>query len=334
MTPAPRSTLRWALRVGRPLALAILAGSVPLGCYKPHIKDGGLRCNLDAGTGNACPEGFRCDTSKAPPTCWRNLDGGVDRPFDAPDGSVDMQMTETKPETAVCFDARPGCAPRDGGLCDPYCQTGCACGTKCSINTIGNLTCNPPSAIQFPRAVMQDCNEVIASGSPDQTDNCGPGLVCINEGCPFPRCFQFCRTDADCPASACTRDVGGLTSGQKVCEVPFADSCVPLPSALNTGCGPVTSGMACYISSASPTHTICDCPYNALPANSACTRSRECIRGLACVDKGDGSMPKCLQVCKLSNDGSDCPSGTPGSCRPYTGIPFGQQPHPTFGFCN
>ena len=53
MTPTPQSALRWASRIGRPLALAILVVGVPLGCYKPHIKDGGLRCNLDGAVGNA-----------------------------------------------------------------------------------------------------------------------------------------------------------------------------------------------------------------------------------------------------------------------------------------
>src|SRR4051794_8602799 len=208
MTPAPRSTLRWALRIGWPFAVAILAGGVPFGCYKPNIKDGGLRCNLDAGIGKSCPEGFRCDTSMSTPTCWRNPDGGVDRPFDAGDGGVDMQMMETKPEAPVCFDARPDCTPRDGGLCDPYCQTGCACGTKCSLNTLGALTCNPPHPVVFPRTVMQDCMEPISAGTSSQTDNCGPGLVCVDQGCPFARCFQFCRGDDDCPTSACSRDLG------------------------------------------------------------------------------------------------------------------------------
>ena len=78
MTPAPRSTLRSGLRIGWPFALAILAGVSPLGCYKPNIKDGGLKCNLDAGVGKSCPEGFKCDMSRL--TCWRNPDGGVDRP--------------------------------------------------------------------------------------------------------------------------------------------------------------------------------------------------------------------------------------------------------------
>jgi hypothetical protein len=113
--------------------------------------------------------------------------------------------------------------------------------------------------------------------------------------------------------------------------VPFVDSCTPLPSIGNTGC-PGTN-MACYLFSASPMHTVCDCPLNAVGANADCDRSRECYPGLACVDRQDGSHAKCLQVCRLSNAGSDCPTGTPNSCHPYLGIPPQSAPHPTFGYC-
>jgi hypothetical protein len=144
------------------------------------------------------------------------------------------------------------------------------------------------------------------------------------------RCFQFCRNDSDCTNASCTRDIAGGTS---VCEVPFADACVPLPGSMNTGCGPASSGMTCYLSSARPTHTICDCPFGATPSNGPCTRSRDCIRGLACVDRG-GASPICLQVCRLSDMGvNDCPSHTAGSCRDYTGIPAGQPKNTTYGYC-
>jgi hypothetical protein len=315
--------------MGWPFALAILAGAVPLGCYKPNIKDGGLKCNLDAGVGKSCPEGFKCDMSML--TCWRNPDGGVDRPSpDVPDGRVDGPV-DMKPDVA-CFEARPSCTPSDAGICDPYCQTGCPCGEKCSINTGGMLTCNPPRAPGFPKLVTQDCRPIDSVGDPAQTDNCAPGLVCLDDGC-YPRCFQFCRVDADCPTSACTRELPGQPGGQKVCELPFMDTCVPLPGGQNTGCGSTIGNVACTLSSTNPTHTMCDCPTGAAGANVPCTRSNDCIKGLVCVDRNMGT-PTCLQVCKLSNNGSDCVSNpTAGACHPYTGIPAGQTPNPTYGFC-
>src|SRR3954469_11955795 len=163
MTPAPRSTLRSGLRAGWPFALVILAGGVPLGCYKPNVKDGGLKCNLDAGAGKSCPEGFRCDMSML--TCWRHPDGGVDRPSsDGADAPVDVPM-EKPPD--VCFDAKPNCTPTDAALCDPFCQTGCGCIEKCSVNTAGTPTCNQLVPGQV-RTVQQPC-EAQSSGSAQQS---------------------------------------------------------------------------------------------------------------------------------------------------------------------
>ena len=316
------STLRFK---GWPL-VALLAGLAPgAGCYKPKIKDGGLKCNMDAGIAKACPEGFRCDFSDM--MCWRMpRDGGVDR-------DADMMEVPSEPPP-ICFDARPDCTPAPG-LCDPFCQAGCGCQEKCSVNTIGDLTCNPPRASGFPRGLMQDCMDVVSPGTKMQTDNCAQGTVCLDEGGCFPRCFQFCRTTTDCVNASCTRAVGGVKSGQKVCDVPFVDGCVPLPGGLNMGCGPATGTMACYISSSSPTHTICDCPFSNVGSNGACMRSRDCIKGLTCVDKGDGSSPICLQVCRLADRGlNDCPSRLDGSCHKYFGIPPGTDFNPTYGFCN
>jgi hypothetical protein len=313
------STLR---AKGWPLVV-LVAAVAQAGCYKPNIKDGGLKCNLDAGITKACPEGFKCDLGTT--TCWRNPDASVEK-------GPDLAEVGEEVPPPPCYDARPNCTPSDGGLCDPFCQTGCGCHEKCSVNTVGDLTCNPPRASGFPRGLMQDCMEVLSSGTKQQTDNCAPGSVCIDEGC-YPRCFQFCRNDGDCTNSSCTREVGGAGSGQKVCDVPFMDGCVPLFQ--NTGCG---NTMACYISSSTPAHTICDCPFKDVGSNGACTRSRDCIRGLVCVDKGNGQQPVCLQVCRVDlpaiQNGSDCPSQVIGSCLPYRGIPPGTESNSKFGFCN
>jgi hypothetical protein len=312
----------------------LLAGTGLLGCYKPNILEGGFKCNLDAGT-KACPDGFKCDPVMQ--RCFKNLpDAGVDRAADAVDGRPDAVDAGPdggdggSPEVGPsCFDPKPNCTPAIG-MCDPFCGSGCTgrdgaapCREKCSVNTAGNLTCNEPRMMGFPRGLMQSC-QIESNGSGAQTDNCGPGLVCIEDGC-FARCYQFCRVNADCTDSTCTRDVGG---GHWVCDVPFVDSCVPLPGMQNTGCG--GGNMACYLNSASPTHTICDCPFNAVGQNQPCTVSRDCIRGLACADPGNGQGPVCLQVCRRGT--SDCPNG-PNSCRQYLGLPAGATPHPTYGYC-
>jgi len=324
-----RTWRRSALRFVPPLAL-LLAAAAPLACFKPAVVDGGLKCNMTAGA-KRCPDGFTCDSGDG--FCKRHpSDGGVDKmpvsdASDAPEvGDVPSDQGQD------CFQPVAGCTPGTG-MCDPACQSGCnGCRDKCSINTAGTLTCNQPRMAGYPKAVMEACS-IDSLGLAGQTDNCGQGLVCIQDSC-FSRCFKFCKGDGDCTNSTCSRDVvspdGGAT-GQKVCDVPFVDSCVPLASNQNTGCGPTTGTMSCYISSSSPAHTICDCPMGASGPNGPCNRSRECNRGLACVDLGPPN-PICLQACRLNLDaGNDCSNGQ--VCHPYLGVPRGTVSNPNFGYC-
>ena len=306
---------------------AAALGALSFACYKPSIVDGKLRCNVDAGV-HACPEGFQCETSSGLCKMHPNNDAAPDMPTD---GGEVGDGADGKDADAVCFQTTPTCASTPTGICDPACQTGCTCG-KCSINTNGALTCNAPRMLGFPRGLMQDCT-IESGGSAAQTDNCGPGLVCIEDGC-YARCFQFCKSDGDCTNSTCTRDTvgpdGGAT-GQKVCDVPFVDNCSPLMGNLNTGCG-ATGNMSCYLSSTSPAHTICDCPQGAMGPNMPCARSRECNRGLTCVLLSTAIAPMCLQTCRLDLDaGNDCMLGQ--LCHPYVGIPRGTQSNPTYGYC-
>jgi hypothetical protein len=317
MTPAPRSTFGSGLRFGAPFAFAILVSLAQLACYRPKIKDGGLKCNLDAGIGKACPEGFKCDPVTL--LCWRNLDGGVDRPAsEVGDGPVDVPAE--KP-SEVCFDARPNCTPTDAAACDPFCQTGCGCKEKCSVNTAGAVTCNMLAPGQV-RGVQQPC-EALLSGTANQSDQCAQGLVCVEDACGTGgangRCYQFCRADNDCTNAPCNRDAGG---GFRYCDVPFIN-CTPLPGSNNTGC-PGT-GLICYIATSDVSQTLCDCQFPpGIRENDICTRSRECNPGLVCVADQLGNKV-CTRVCRLN--GSDCPVGT---CRTLT---ENGKTNPTFGFC-
>jgi len=315
---------RSALRFLPPFAL-LLAGAVPLACFKPAIVDGGLKCNMTAGA-KACPDGYVCDhadgrCTRHPTDAGKDVSGDV--LTDVPASEVGDLLSEDGP---ACFQPVAGCTS-GAGTCDPTCQTGCACRQKCSVSTNGTLTCNAPQMQGFPRGLMQSCTYE-SLGSNQQTDNCGPGLVCVDDEC-FPRCYKFCQTDNDCTTASCTRDIGG---GQKVCDVPFVDTCVPLMGGQNTGCTGNT--MSCYLSSTTPMHTICDCPQGASGPNGPCTKSRECNRGLACVDRGNGGTPTCLQVCRLNVDGgTDCNNGQ--VCHPYLGIPPGPpaNANANFGYC-
>jgi hypothetical protein len=327
MTIGSPSTSRLR-RFGGPVActLAVVAAVAQLGCFKPNIVDGGLKCNLEAGVGKApCPEGFKCEASSG--TCKRHpSDAGVvdmkpDVPnVDAPDDRSDVG--DTLPD---CFMPRANCtATPDAGICDPFCQTGCGCLEKCSVNTAGAVTCNLLKSGQV-RGIQQPC-EVQAPGSPDQIDQCSPGLFCLEDSCTSGggggRCYQFCRGDNECDSAPCNRDAGG---GFKFCDVPF-DDCSPLPPPLNSGC-PGT-GLTCYIATSDVSKTLCDCQFSAaLRENDVCTRSRECFAGLVCVQDQLGTN-RCTRVCRLAAPSpGDCPVGT---CRTLTD---NGKTNATFGFC-
>jgi hypothetical protein len=300
----PRGLAPTALALGIAAAGIAFAGGA---CYHPNIKNGGFKCNLDAGTAHACPEGFSCDMTLL--ECWKGKpDSGVqDVPVDAP--AVEVPPDVPPPP---CFDARPNCDPSDAGICDPLCQTGCGCRQKCTLNLDGGIVCN--SVVASPLGQLDSCDPT--------NDLCGPGLLCLNDSC-FGRCYQFCSVDADCPNSFCSRSAPG---GLKLCDVPNAD-CNPIGLANN--CPAAAPG--CYISFNHPEHTICDCGGGTSPS-AACSGSRSCLPGgLLCVDPtNDGGTSFCQPVCQLDG-GAGCPGSVP--CHPYTGSSPSNTPNPKYGYC-
>ena len=154
---------------------------------------------------------------------------------------------------------------------------------------------------------MQNCIEVISSGTrgPDGQLRARAGLR--RRGA-FPRCFQFCRSDDDCPnvglhrvtsadderAEGLRRPVRGRLRAVARAEHRMR------PADERNGLLPLV-GESRRTRSATARSTPCRRTY-------LCTRSRDCIRGLACVDTRRRAKPTCLQVCRLSDNGSDCPS--------------------------
>lgn len=216
----------------------------------------------------------------------------------------------------------------DVSPCDPVCNVGCSdCRDKCSVNTQGALTCLVPTSGPAP-GLLGNC-ALDSSGK----DNCAPGQVCISAECPSPRCYQFCKTNMDCPNNAsCSRDAGG---GHTVCDVPPASpSCDPVAGE-DTMCPLGAQG--CYLSS-NTMHTLCDCPFGSsqgggLTRLQPCSHSRQCITGLVCYDPAGGGSPECLQVCRLPTDGGPTPSciGGPQRCSAF---PSSSGTNPIYGFCS
>lgn len=307
-----------------PLAAALVASLAAVGCYNPTISEK-FKCNTmyTPGFGD-CPQGFHCSDG----LCLKGpapRDGGVDGSTGKPDAQPDVMMSvsdaaaDAGPDVpAVCNMPVPGCAADAGaGKCDPVCQSGCAgCTEKCSATALGALTCNVPLPTR-PKNLGEACN--IASLNLDaQTDDCAPGLVCLNDSCGA-RCYKFCKADGDCPMSTCSRDAGG---GVEVCDVQ-AVTCNPIiNNNMPSGCPGTTQG--CYLSPTVTDRTVCDCPFKAGGTNSSCSISRDCFPGLACVDVGGTGSSICRPVCSLAAGGTDCVGTT---CTALNGST-------KFGFCN
>jgi hypothetical protein len=302
-----------------PRAVFGLAALICVACYRPNIKDGGFLCNVDAGPSNECPSGFTCDRSFSPPQCWQG-------PHDAGPGDRGPDTAEAGRDAEVdadggppCFDARPSCDPSDAGACDPFCQVGCGCREKCEVSDVDGGASYSCAAVPTGAGGLLDSCDT-------QRDNCGPGLVCLDDNCGG-RCYAYCRTDDDCGGSAVSACARTGPGGLMVCDVPNVDSCNPVAGS-SANCPKNNQG--CYISYSRPTHTLCDCP-GGIRLGYPCTGSRSCLFGALCVDATGSGTPTCQRVCRLANSAQDCQA--PQTCQIYVGNSASNPPNPTFGFC-
>jgi hypothetical protein len=259
------------------VTLAFLVGCAGVGCYKPDITDGGLRCATGV-DGGVCPEGFHC----------------------APNGTcrAGPKMVCTTASPAI----QPLCTAAIGAECDPICQNGCECG-RC--NLVGaSLMCVPPGNKQ--RGDL--CNAA--------NDDCAPGNVCIAYCGPSKpaRCYRFCSkgetTDhSKCEGNKCDIPVNpGVPPDWIVCEPPL-EKCNPVGD--NSDCKePSTYG--CYVG---PTGSpVCDCR-GTFVEDGVCGPYNSCLPGLSCVQLRAGEPALCLKTCRLT--GNDCPGGAPCSPAGY-----------------
>jgi hypothetical protein len=328
----------------------VLAGT---GCFRPKIPPGAFMCG-EGGAG-ICPDGQICDHRNN--TCVQTISdagvggttgtggmgkggqsgqGGKGGAAGKDGGPPDMQPDA--PVTCLPAVANTDCPVADAGtgMCDPVCNTGCAqCNEKCSVNTSGNLTCNVPTTTRTP-GLLAPCDP--SSFGASQTDDCQPGQVCVNANSCGARCYQFCRSNADCTGGAsCSRDAGG---GLSTCDVPQV-ACDPVNGAAKSSCGGGVL-VGCYLS-ATTSNTLCDCQNNRSDGMTGtvrdlCTKSRDCFAGLVCYDALGQGTKQCWKVCRLPKDGGvDAGPGEVGcivasSCSPIL-LPNGTN-NPTYGFCN
>ena len=303
----------------------ILTGS---SCYHPNIVDGGLRC---APLPNKrCPDGFFCDVGSD--VCRSHPVVGDAMPIDQPSESpadvgqdVGQEVVDAGADLSpdknevMCLQPKPGCtAQNPGAACDPYCQSGCGCAEHCVVvDVTGAPTCSQPLPGSLP--VGRSC-DVASAGTPIQTDACAAGLTCLRDGCGT-HCFRYCRGDADCPGSSCSRPVirNGNPGGYKVCEMPFT-TCDPLKTSAS-GCP--LGGQTCYLSPTGADKVFCDCPAGDKRESQPCDSAQDCLPGLACVDASNTGDLRCRAACGI---GQADACNDRGTYRPINGSKV-------YGFC-
>jgi hypothetical protein len=224
---------------------ALWVAVVLAGCYRPTITDGGYLCDLTAGV-SPCPDGFSCDMTLTPPSCWRGPhDAGSG---DRGDGAGDA--LEAGRDAGPDADANPGigelgpcagigqcaaglvCVPDTcGGRCYRSCTSDADCpGAACAKVTPGGGTaCDVPFVACVPTAksaggqtgcalAAQAC--FLSSSHADKTLCDCPGGA--REG-------ASCADSRDClPGLVCFDPTGqGQPKCQQVCVRGDDASCAP-----------------------------------------------------------------------------------------------------------
>jgi hypothetical protein len=263
------------MKIKWPIWATLLGSAMVIGCYRPNISEGGLKCTA----AGACPDGFTCASDGR---CYKG------------DAELIAPICDSKPPMPSCTNAAAS-----GQKCNPNCDTGCDCGF-CSVAN-GATTCLTVTA--GDSAVGAICD-------PRQPAPCQKGLYCRPEcGSSDPalgRCYKFCATASDCQIctgdGACQNTTCSVTenstssSGQPfsfmLCSQP-TQQCSPLGT--TSGCPTTDSAFACYSQS---DETFCDCK-GAITATEPCSFRGECIAGYSCVPVAGGS---CLPTCRTTAD--------------------------------
>ena len=150
----------------------------------------------------------------------------------------------------------------------------------------------------------ESCDPVNA-GTPNRTDNCEEGLVCVQGNMGY-QCFKRCSGTADCDGAACEsrRIEVGSTAAVMVCALP-PTKCDPTLEV-----SPCPNNGICYLTS--PTETTCETT-SGEGIRTACKYSRDCLYKFTCATQGPGAR-YCYPTC--STAAPNCPANT--VCQPTT----------------
>jgi len=206
--------------------------------------------------------------------------------------------------------------------CDPFDNTGCSIGQKCSALRNGSslsLGCSSKGN----KSEGEDCTPVPTPNA--QTgDDCGDGLGCFNTGLDGRTiCRRMCPATGTntCPSGeTCGMTVQGLSDPKFCAAAPSPTTCLPLEQ---TGCA---GAQACYSTS---TGALC---YNAGTAQpgGTCHAANDCTPGSTCVTIN--GISTCHSFCSTaSGSTSTCSGSSTGGtfCAALTGA----SDEANLGFC-
>ncbi len=188
---------------------------------------------------------------------------------------------------------------KPGGACDPFSNSGCSSGQKCTALRNGgslSLGCGSKGDKSEGDVCTPEMPNDVQTG-----DDCGDALACfVFENETQATCRRLCPTSGTahaCPTgSVCSIGLPGLTS-----YASCGPSCTPLEQ---SGCA---SGQACYLT---PAGAFCKTEGSIAVGNDCPGKApNECKGGSTCVT-GLSSGNKCLAFCSTSGGSPSCPGGT------------------------
>ncbi|MDB4986855.1 MAG: hypothetical protein JWN04_2033 [Myxococcaceae bacterium] len=269
-----------------------------VGCSDAKAPNcGGRTCECEAGSGQACPDGQRCDGTGDGARC---VECSVDADCAARSDGL-KQCVSNK-----CVECDRGALandPSDDQGCTPalpICNSGNQC-TGCSTspnNCPSGMQCNPQQGCSGCRLDAP----ISANGCGGTSPICGSTTI---GGAPAAQCRK-CANDSECGVGYCVEATGECVSGCDPDQPPIANGC----AAVTPICVPNDTGYSCKVCTAAS-----DC--SKLTATPLCatsgTQSGQCVQ---CRNNGDCDQTGATPVCSMVT--STCKARTMADCTGLT----------------
>ena len=261
------------------------------------------RCNSN----NDCQSGFKCEQGTCIPPS-----GGTEVPKEGPapedaGSSLDRAVTEAPPQDQATTDQAGGCSKDTDCPAGQTCQAGTCFAKGACTGCKDNEQCVSGKCIaeQDPN-IGADCT---------QSKTCSGGLSCFALTPQKSRCFQTCKTHADCSKNALRKSCFRLSASQNYCvQYGTVGQKCDLFSKVQVICD---SNSICH-------ENVCRKPVVVKPQDSCGSQGRVCSKDYLCLRfpaPAGKTNSYCMERCTVGG-ASNCKGG--GTCEKLNG---------TFGYC-